>query len=240
MLSPRRVGYAKDLFERGLFEVGGSVCARCFDDRGLADFVEENATDHECNFCDRSSKSKAIAASLDDVIEYIHECIEREYQDPAESVGWCRANGGYLLPVLDTDDLLTEELGLDLPHDDEQELLDKICDGLGGRTRQWVRRNPYGAAPEQVSIWSWERFGTLVKHARRFFFLDHTDKDPDGLDELLLPGELLKRIGAFSSDHGLIRSLPKGTTLYRARKAKPGEHFSTALELGPAPVERCL
>lgn len=234
------VGHAKELFERGLSEVGGSVCARCFDDRGLADFVKANAIDHECEFCGRSSTSKAIAASLDDVIEYILDCIERDYEDPAESVGWCSEDGGYLLSVLNTDELLTDELGLDLPNDHDQELFEKICDGLGGGSRQWVRHDPYGAAPEQVSIWSWERFSTVVKHERRFFFQNHSGKKPDDFDELLLPSELLKRIGTFSLDHSLVRSLPKGTTLYRVRKAKPGEHFSTPLELGPAPIERCL
>ena len=235
------MGYAKERFERGLSFVAGSVCAECLgSDPGLADFVAGSASEDVCDFCGKESEGGPVAVPLDDVVDYINECLTRDYEDPVEHVGWCSEDGGWGIPVMHTDELLCEELGLELPNDDDEKLLDALCDGLGGRSREWVRRNPYGAAPEEVSIWSWERFSRVVKHARRFFFLDHREGDYRGHDELLSPQELLRRITDFSVAQGLVHVIPAGTRLYRVRKAPLGERPSTPLELGPPPEDRCL
>jgi hypothetical protein len=236
------MGYAKDRFERRLSFVSGAACAECLgDDPGLTGLVEDGASEAACDFCGKESDRGPIAMPLDDVVDHMSECIEREYEDPANSVGWCSEDGGWGLPVMTTDELLSEELGLELPNDDEEKLLDALCEGLGGRSREWVRRNPYGPAPEDVPIWSWDRFGRVVKHRHRFFFLDDRGGDDErGHDELLSPQELLKSIADFCVAHQLARVIPAGTRLYRVRKAPPGERPSTALELGPPPMDRCL
>jgi HEPN/RES N-terminal domain 1/Terminase small subunit/RES domain len=231
------MGYAKERFTRGLFSVAGSVCAECLgDDPGLTAFVEGSASEDACDFCGKKSDKGPIAATVDDVVDYINECLARDYEDPAEQVPWCSEDAGWGLPVMNTDELLCDELGLELPNDNDEKLLDALCDGLGGRTREWVRQNPYGAAPERVSIWSWERFSRVVKHAHRFFFLD----DRDGDDQLLSPRALLRRIARFCVVHQLVRVIPAGARLHRVRKAPPGERPSTPLELGPPPEDWCL
>lgn len=211
------------------------VCAACLGDHGLASLVEGIASKLRCDFCGTESESEPIAAPVDDVVDYMDECISREYEDPANSAGWCSEEGGWLgVQVFSTDELLSEELGLELPNDDGK-LFEALCDGLGGASREWVRRDPYGPAPEEVYQWSWDRFSSLVKHRRRFFFLDQGDGADD---ELLSPQELLRRIGQFSTSHELVRVLPAGTRLYRVRQAPPGKTLRTPLELGPPPAEQ--
>jgi len=230
------MGHAKDRSIQGLSFVKGAVCADCFGDPGLAALVTASASELRCDFCGKKSKSKPIAAPVDDVVDHMNECISREYEDPANSCGWSSEEGGWLaVRVLHTDELLTDELGLEFPNDHDGKLLDALCDGLGGASREWVRRDPYGPAPEDVYEWSWDRFSRLVKHSRRFFFLDHGDRPND---ELLSPHELLRRIGHFSKSHGLVRVFPAGTRLYRVRNAKPGETLRTPLELGPPSAAR--
>lgn len=230
------MGVEKERFSRGLCRVDGSVCAECLDDRGLADLVEEMASDLRCDFCGQESQTEPIAAPVDDVVDFMNECISGEYEDPAERVGWCSGDGGWLgVTPLRTDELLTDELGLELPNDEDGSLLEALCDGLGGVSREWVRKNPYGPAPEDVYNWSWDEFCKVVRHGRRFFFLDHRADDHDGL---LSPQELLRRIAQFCASNGLVRAIPAGTQLYRVRKVPPGQTLSTALELGPPPAER--
>jgi len=169
------MGFAKAkerFFSRGLSSVGGSVCSECLGDHGLARLVEDSASELDCDFCGQESETDPIAVPVDDVVSYMEECISREYEDPANSVGWCSEEGGWLgVTVFDTEELLSDELGLELPKDDGGKLLDTLCEGLGGVTRQWVRIDPYGIPPEDVYTWSWDRFSRLVKHDRRFFLI---------------------------------------------------------------------
>jgi RES domain-containing protein len=228
------LGYYKErFFSRGLSPVEGSVCGPYLGDRGLSEFVAGIASDLQCDFCGQESGTDPIAAPVDDVVSYMEECISREYEGPANSVGWCSAEGGWLAAtVFHTDELLSDELGLDLPNDDGT-LLDALCNGLGGAAREWVRIDPYGLPPEDVYRWSWEDFSRLVKHGRRFFFRDHP-RDADS--ELLPPQELLQRIAEFCLANGLVRVFPAGSRLYRVRKQRTGEALCRPLQLGPPPA----
>lgn len=229
------MGFEKERFSRGLRRVDGAVCTECFEDQGLVDLVEEIASEVRCDFCGRESETEPIAAPVDDVVDYMNACVSGEYEDPGEHVGWCSGDGGWLgVTPWRTDELLTDELALELPNDEDGSLLDALCEGLGGASREWVRKNPYGPAPEDVYNWSWDEFSKVVKHGRRFFFLDHRADDHDGL---LSPQDLLHRIAQFCVSNGLVRAIPAGTQLYRVRRARPGQRLSTALELGPPPAE---
>src|SRR5947208_13486776 len=92
------------------------VCDCCFEDYAIKDFIRANAVANRCSYCNRQSK-EPIAAEVDDVIEFIAEGINTEYEDPVHSVGWDSAEGGWLLPTMDAWDLLSE-VGLDETHED--------------------------------------------------------------------------------------------------------------------------
>jgi hypothetical protein len=71
------------------------VCAKCFSDEALQDFVSGIATSKKCDFCGRTS-SKKIAAPFEEVSERIAECIARYYDDPgAAGMAYESAEGGY-------------------------------------------------------------------------------------------------------------------------------------------------
>lgn len=225
------MGLAKARFMRGLCSVEGSVCGDCLGDPGLAAFVGRTASELRCDFCGRQSESEPIAARVDDVVEHMQDCIGNDYEDPNESVGWCSGEGGWIgVEPLSTYELLSEELGLDLPNDSDGKLFEALCKGLDA-SREWVRIDPYGPAPEQRYMWSWDRFCRVLRHQRRFFFLDHAEDDVR--DDLLSPRRLLQRLLEFCVSHGLVRPLPTGSRIYRVRHAKRGEHLTTPLELGP-------
>ena len=77
----------------------------------------------------------------------------------------------------------------------------------------------------------------MIKHERRYFFLQHEEQEWPGFSEHLAPSDLLKLIGDTVADHGLIQTLPQGTLIHRARQQKPGEALHSTYELGQPPVE---
>ena len=88
--------------EQGWQSIGTKfVCARCFEDYAVKRFVEDHANERVCSYCSRHAK-KPIAAAMDEVLEYIAEGLNTEYEDPVHNVGWESAEGGYLLPTTDS------------------------------------------------------------------------------------------------------------------------------------------
>ena len=194
--------------------------------------VEVGASEKQCDFCGNAGRTP-IAIPVDDVVDYMEECISSLYEDPANGVGWDGADGGYQLPTMSTSALL-EDVGLEFPRDEDGELLEAVCEGLGGETRQWVRKSPYSTSPEERDDWSWEDFESLVKQDRRFFFFEPRGRPEN---ELLSPQELLAKIAELSTSYGLVRTVAVGTRIYRVRRLDPGQDAKTALELGPPPPD---
>ena len=68
------------------------VCVNCFTDEGLIRFVEENASAHECSFCDCAGDA-GIAAPIEDVSQHFLKSISREYDLAVNQLGWIGSEG---------------------------------------------------------------------------------------------------------------------------------------------------
>ena len=101
------------------------VCAQCFDDAGIKGFIEENASDFECSFCNAISE-EPIAAPIRGVTAFIEEGIRRVFGNPDEcGMSWDREDQRYYPgSTYDTHDLVGDLV--DLPNDDGS-LFDAIC-----------------------------------------------------------------------------------------------------------------
>lgn len=202
------------------------VCADCFGDYALKDFIHSSAASTTCDFCGGKCE-KEIAASVADVATHIDECLRAEYDEAANGVGWDSGEGGWQgATIWDTDDLL-EEIGLDLPNDSNGALREALLDALP--STDWSQRNPYGYNGDEFFRYSWDRFCDKIKHENRFFFL--TDR---GDGDLLNANRTLRMIGQLCFESGLIVDLPAGSGLFRARASK---HILKVQELGPPPKE---
>ena len=212
------------------------VCFNCFDSEGLRNFVQANAEARKCDFCGASSR-KTIATSITDVATHIDGSIRAEYAEAADGVGWDSREGGWQgASVWDTDALLFDEIGLDLPRDSGGDLRKALLDALP--STDWSQRDPYGYSDEEYLRYSWDSFCELVKFRNRFFFAD----DP-GDGELLDANGTLQKISDLCSEHRLIMDLPIGTRLFRSRpvkgdlKARARKNELKIQELGPPPKE---
>ena len=55
------------------------VCSDCFDDDHLKAFIDDTVENRRCSYCGKLSRSKNIAAPIDEVIERIFSAISSRY-----------------------------------------------------------------------------------------------------------------------------------------------------------------
>jgi HEPN/RES N-terminal domain 1/RES domain len=210
---------------------GYSVCARCFGDDDIQAFIGSQANSQVCDFCGRESRTRATAAPLPDVVDFILAAINREYQDAADALGYESAEGGYQGGHWDSRELLEDVLGLELPNDEDGRLLSILAECLGDQV--WCERDPYALRRDQRLVGSWEDFSESIKHKRRYFFLEQNGEQRDDLREYLDPSELLEFIGDTVSENELIKVLPTGSLIYRARQTKSRQLLYSPYDFGP-------
>ena len=206
------------------------VCGACFNDDGLKEFVSAHAGENECSFCGAVS-DEPIAAPIDEVIDYIGECIGRYYDDPANTLPYESAEGGYQGTTYTTEEVL-EAVELDFPNDHQSRLYDAVCSGLPNDL--WSDAEPFALSRDEQLSFSWEEFCRVIKHERRYFF---AQRKPGKDSELYSPSEILRLIFSYADEAGAFVQLPRSTKLYRARQQAEGESLTTAGKLGPPPVE---
>jgi hypothetical protein len=161
--------------------------------------------------------------------------LDREYQMAADVLGWDSAEGGYQGHHWDSQDLLTDEIGLELPKDEDNRLLDILVECFGDQ--MWCQRNPHSLRRDEQLIGSWDDFCRSLKHKRRYFFLRNDEPGQIGPREYLTPSEILEFISNTLDEHKFVRTLPKGSLIYRARHQKLTETLHSPYDFGPPPVE---
>jgi hypothetical protein len=209
------------------------VCADCFSDDGLKDFIAGYAESRECSFCGASA-DEPIAAPMRDVIDHVARCIGQHYDDPANTLPYESAEGGYQGTTYTTDEVF-DEVGLEFPNDSDGSLHDAICDGL--ENDLWSDADPFGLSPGEQLHFSWDEFCRVIKHERRYFFVQSNGYRGS---ELFSPAEILRLIFSYAEGEGAFVTVPRGTRVFRARHQPSGYSFASAGTLGPPPVEHAI
>jgi hypothetical protein len=206
------------------------VCATCFEDGDLKRFIASKATQRQCSFCG----SRAKSAPLDDVADFIEGRMEEFYGKAVEQLPYESREGGYQGGWhTDTNDLLFGNIGLNLPKDHDGQLAQAILDEIGDD--EWCDYDWLTLSLDQSLKSGWSHFCANVKHTRRFFFHKLGGDDSGHPDDRSF-FSLLFDIAKLADDLGLIKSIPAGYSLYRARpRVNTLVKYRTAEELGPPP-----
>src|SRR5262245_50044963 len=101
-----------------------AVCAKCFVDEGIQEFIEDNATETECSYCKRRSKDP-IAASMYEVLGLIDGGLHHEYDDPSDA-GIPVEGGEYVFDTMSTREIF---YGLD-PITENEDVMEAILDAF--------------------------------------------------------------------------------------------------------------
>jgi hypothetical protein len=151
-----------------------NCCVECFDYEGIKEYIR---TKHEIGDCDFCGSNNVYCADVDDVGKFITECVEKKYEDPANSVFHDSSEGGYdIVGDFLEDILMWEEDIFSGRIADPFPLFNVMIETDGTR---YVRKDPYGpkSGGRELSDW-WEKFSVLVKTNRRFSILiDEPKKD---------------------------------------------------------------
>jgi len=169
--------------------------------------------------------------SVMDLFEYMHGCLTVEYDKPANGVGWNGAEGGWLLPVMDSWDLL-DVLDEPLAHEGLAELFAVSFD------QQWCQRDPYSLAPHDRLVFGWQSFVERVRHERRYLFLRPAPSPSRAAGDEIQIWDMLDEVGLAIArvEHHLVRTSTAGMSVMRGRRHRPQESFSDAEALGSPPL----
>ncbi len=226
-----------ELQERGFGEVAEKyVCANCFANQGIKDFIAKKAVERSCSYCDTkvSNKCEPIAAYLEDVVGLIMRSIKRLYEDPINSLPWDNEDKCYVGVPCDSRDVLIQmEFDLTATNRKKWDLLyndviDPIDDCI------WTPLDHNRFSKSESSLAGWYRFVKQVKHNSRYIFtLIGYKPDPYEDQDTPLPSQMLGRIHRFIRKTKIIRSVNKGKIFYRVRVCYNSEKVNdTAHDLG--------
>jgi hypothetical protein len=218
------------------------VCPDCIDDYAIQEFIRNNAAENICSYCGKSSDQE-IAASLDEVVDFMLDGIWSEWDDPANCVGW---EGGWVgAEVIDSDELIRERVGLEYSNED---VLEDIIKAMPDQ--EWCQRDPYALREEEALFFSWNNFCEQVKHRSRYIFFrvdgDEDDEeqrrfyDPDEIPVSKMLDRISFEMSRLEYEISIVKSLPIGTELWRVRIHNAGETLNTANALGTVSRDKAI
>ncbi|AWI10333.1 HEPN-associated N-terminal domain-containing protein [Ereboglobus luteus] len=237
------MGGTKRYFEKLQAERRGGVsdkyvCAGCFDDYAIEDYITTNASVCECSYCGRVSDEK-IAADANEVFSFIAKGINREYEDPANEVPYDSSEGGYLVAPTDGWDLICD-LGIVKDGRGFNDLFNDLCKEFGDNA--YVHHDPLGSTESESLRFSWRQFCNMVKHEKRFVFYRSNDDEHKGDDSNYYADDeppvhaILDGLAHLVTSHDLITKKESGHTFVRARQHPGKVTFTEACQLGAPPA----
>lgn len=204
------------------------VCTCHFQDKYLNGIIESHGKQGTCSYCGKQHtvcdmytlceqivwKIGLYFNSLDDAGLYLANGV---YDDEQEVIPGFKRIGEYVVPDGLTYYDSVEELmdGLDLTTDDD-DLNDDIKSCFS--TEQWISSDIYDEDRSVKYANQWDRFVDTVKHLSRFTFLATPEfkniiQEKEGHSD-----DILSVLRDLIIEQGLVKTLAKGTKLYRARK----------------------
>jgi hypothetical protein len=232
------MGFAKEAgmaaWARGFDFLEGAVCAECVSDRAIADFIGDNATRSECDFCGRQAE-EPIAMEADLVLDLLSRSIKAEYNLVENELLF--DDGDYQGTYHDTADLLDWELDQPVGDGEFSVAVRRVA-----REQYWCRRDYYFGDRDKHLLRSWEQFADIVKYESRYLFMwgaldEDPSEEPFSGEPCVRGGNLLRETGQLIARLDIVRTLAPATELLRVRHFT-GDATTTAKELGSPPREK--
>ena len=205
------------------------VCARCFEDADLKRLIRHVGVKSRCDFCGARGVK---VAEFKLVAQHIVERANQFYGKAADQLPYESREGGWQGENFDSWDLLIDEIGIELPRDREDSLFQALVEALG--EDQWCPYDWTQLELGQSLEHSWRSFAHKVKHQRRFFFHGADGPGAEAGDDRS-PMQFFRELKALLGRLGVVKTVPAGYALYRAREREVGQRHTTAASLGPPP-----
>jgi HEPN superfamily RES-like protein/RES domain-containing protein len=206
------------------------VCADCFEDEALKEFVRASSEAFICDYCDAEADAP-IAAPMSEVLDLISESLHAEYQE-AEEANLPVEEGEYVFKPMSTSEVFGE-IGTVT---ENERLLETILTAFDDFA--WVSK-PFYSPPEDDALrYNWKEFVRAVKYRRRYLFLLSHRRKKRQESDAVPPEEMLRRIGEVIEQVDLVQEMKPGTRWFRVRVHDYDGAPTTAAALGTAPRRR--
>ena len=221
---------------------GKHVCADCFTDYAIRQFVSSHLKSKRCTYCGRTSQ-RLISASLCEVLHFMMDGILSEWvvctpqvEWQAENLGW---HGG-----------MDSRIGADhviqrvLPEfkTAKGELLKDILCSIPSQWRPKRRCDP---EPEDFFCYRWDEFAYAVKyHTRYIYYRINADWQKDitrrnmNSSFKIRPSHVIEEVLDEVSNLDIAQTIPCQTTIWRVRPHRLNKRTSAADQLGPPSIEQ--
>lgn len=223
---------------------GKYVCANCFHDYAIREFINSHLKWRTCTYCGQTS-SQRISASLGEILAFILDGIRSEWvtctpevEWEAENLGWHGGRGGWI-----SSDSMIRSVLLEL-RTAKGGLLKDIVDSIPS---EWRPRRQYDPEPEDFFSYRWDEFADAVKyHTRYIYYRVNTpwQKDINSRNRnsrfRIRPSHVIEEVLDKISDLDITWTIPPGTRIWRARLCDVDKPLSTPEELGPPSIEQAL
>lgn len=214
-----------------------SICAGHFNDRHVKRHIKAKGERGDCEYCGKTRNVLAI----DDLAEYLEECIETQYDEPYERGAVYNPDAAHyedrfpFTTVYTTAELLQYETECD-----DWEIVTDIARWFS--KEHWADiHGMFGSTEAEYLGGGWQRFKEIIKHEVRFMFFDSLFKSKydDKYGEIQNPFDILKDVAKGIKTMNLFTKFKPGTlTVYRTRQHKNVSEVNGAFGLGPLPKEK--
>lgn len=206
------------------------VCTDCFDDCDLRARIEASAEPGYCDYCEEDRDATAF---MGQIAEFIGARMATFYGKAVDQLPYETREGGYMARHEHTGECLFGSIGLGIEAARHDALMQDVIDEIGDDA--WCDFDWLALEIHESLMGAWRTFCDVVKTDRRFFFHQIGE---DGLhpDERSIFGFLHEMAGVIESNT-LIKTLPTGTPIFRARARTLPQQFTLAAELGPPPAQ---
>lgn len=211
------------------------VCRKCLPEGSLSDLFKGSRGRRVCSFCNRTDEKGTIR--FDKLAQRVKDCVFGEYADAdAEFTPLDGDGDGYFGGSLDRYSLLVD-VGLGAS--------DAVIDALAEELPDWswVKKSLTYVSPEEAIQAGWEDFVAYVEEhltAPTASIIDDSFSGElfgvDTFNRHMDAGLVLSAITELVKTLRLIKSIPRGTALYRCRDE--WVDTPTVQNLGPPPSER--
>jgi len=223
---------------------GKYVCANCFHDYAIREFINSHLKWRTCTYCGRKS-SQRISASLCEVFAFMVDGIRSEWvtctpevEWEADNLGWYGGRDGWI-----SSDSMIRSVLPEL-RTAKGELLQDI---VGSIPSEWRPREQYDPEPEDFFLYRWDEFADAVKyHTRYIYYRVNTDWQKDINNRKrdsrfrIRPSHVIEEVLDKISDLDITQTISPGTIIWRARSHDINKPLSTPEELGPPSIEQAL
>lgn len=223
------------------------ICSNHFEDVYLKEFVTKNSHQGECSYCHKKCQVIDFSVMVQFIAKKIlksfsnpdDECLPLAssfYDDDDDEIPGMKRVWPYIALESSEQFDSAEDLLYELDITSDSNILGDLADCF--TNDNWIKAEPMVISKSEELTYMWESFENMVKHKRRFTFFDSNAfsgkvfSTENGLQDILTE---LKSIIA---THKIIRTIKRGTAIYRCRFLEPSDKLIEFNDITSAPSDK--